>query len=94
MNQPIEEKWKSEFHEKFNKADAFLVFKFLPHETYANAVGSVESFIENLLEQERKRMSDEVGKTIESYKVKEEPLCEQNVLLNLIKGRVLAIINK
>lgn len=79
-NQPIEEKWKEEL--------SYLC------DSWDYNYDRLESFIENLLEQERQRMSDEVGKTIESYKVKEEPLCEQNVLLNLIKGRVLAIINK
>ena len=55
-NQPIEEKWKDEF-ETFMKG----------HDTITGGLDSgmipdLKAFIENLLEQERKRMSDEIKK--------------------------------
>ena len=40
---------KKKFTEKFNTADKFLVYKFLPHETYANAVFDVWEFIEEAI---------------------------------------------
>ena len=59
INQPIEEKWKEEF-EKFirhpitqKKNEPRMFFSVI-------LADDVKSFIENLLEQERKRMSEEI----------------------------------
>ncbi len=61
MNQPIEEKWKEEFNKKFCSKTSE------PKYSVWNAAAlaypeEIKSFIENLLEQERKRMSDEIEK--------------------------------
>lgn len=45
--------WEKTFTKKFNGADSFLVYKYLPHETYANAVGDVRDFIHSLLTAQR-----------------------------------------
>ena len=54
MNQPIEEKWKEEFDKKFTAEEM--------EPDYSNVVIAepfeLKSFIENLLEQERQRMSE------------------------------------
>ena len=44
-------KQDKEFEEKFNLAETFLVYKYLPHETYANAVGDVKSHISKIREE-------------------------------------------
>lgn len=51
--------WEKRYNEQFNQANAFLVFKFLPHETYSNAVWLVRDFIAKEIaqaKQERGRM--------------------------------------
>ena len=59
-NQPIEEKWN--WHEEFDK---------MRHAKGPFIVSSeaVKAFIENLLEQERKRMSDEIEKKATFHEV-------------------------
>ena len=59
MNQPIEEKWKEEFNNRFDIGPIFLKSGGV---RISALYGPEEiiSFIENLLEQERQRMSDEV----------------------------------
>ena len=58
MNQPIEEKWKEEFNNRFDIGPIFLKSGGV---RISALYGPEEiiSFIENLLEQERQRMSDE-----------------------------------
>lgn len=56
MNQPIEEKWKETFSKKFGITSEK---QEIPPKTF-EMYGEIESFIENLLEQDRQRMSDEV----------------------------------
>ena len=50
MNQPIEEKWKETFSKKFGITSEK---QEIPPKTF-EMYGEIESFIENLLEQERK----------------------------------------
>lgn len=58
-NQPIEEKWKIRFRCEFTTTgEGFGDRKWYGYPS----PDQIESFIENLLEQERKRMSDEVEK--------------------------------
>ena len=58
LNQPIEEKWKEEFNNRFDIGPIFLKSGGV---RISALYGPEEiiSFIENLLEQERQRMSDE-----------------------------------
>lgn len=55
-----------EFESRFNDANRFLVYKFLPHETYANAVGDVRDFLlsklTTLVEQARQETVDYIEK--------------------------------
>jgi hypothetical protein len=61
MNQPIEEKWKEEFNNRFDIGPIFLKSGGV---RISALYGPEEiiSFIENLLEQERQRMSEEIEK--------------------------------
>ena len=88
-NQPIEEEWKEEF-EKFirhpitqKKNEPRMFFSVI-------LADDVKSFIENLLEQERKRMSEEIEemKTYTGGSSVEEKHKRVN------KQEVLSIINK
>ena len=60
-NQPIEEKWKEDFDSRFTEL-LLQVDDTAGKDDYCRAAEWVKSFIENLLEQERKRMSDEIEK--------------------------------
>ncbi len=53
---PIEEKWSKEFFEKFGANKIWVV----PSKENVETILDIWSFIENLLEQERQRMSEEV----------------------------------
>lgn len=56
INQPIEEKWKEEFDTRY-----YDVMKAWKKNGYVlDLSSSLKSFIENLLEQERQRMSEEI----------------------------------
>lgn len=100
LNQPIEEKWKENFRRDFRCPVCIGVTMdsecqpidcgecggstFNPDWDYKSA----ESFIENLLEQERRRMSDDV---------KESCICSSHVdgcLGKTYIDTVLSIINK
>lgn len=60
-NQPIEEKWKETFRKKFTETEPDNFYSTKTSWKIPEGVPyHVISFIENLLEQERKRMSDEV----------------------------------
>jgi len=37
--------WEKRYNDKFNKSNQFLVYKFLPKETYSEAVWEVRDFI-------------------------------------------------
>ncbi len=62
-NQPIEEKWnwREEFDEKFDIGPLFEKENGIRARAIYGGK-EIKSFIENLLEQERKRMSEEVEK--------------------------------
>ncbi len=79
-NQPIEEKWKEEL--------SYLC------DSWDYNYDRLESFIENLLEQERQRMSDEIQRIEERLSDSERwPIGERKRMQNTIK-KVLSIINK
>ena len=59
-NQPIEEKWKEEFNSRFTQ-EWWTGFGTTSDIDRRGRLG-IMSFIENLLEQERKRMSEEIEK--------------------------------
>ena len=85
-NQPIEEKWKEEFNKKFCSKTSE------PKYSVWNAAAlaypeEIKSFIENLLEQERKRIEKELVR-LPVYYSKETP----NTLVSL--SSTIAIINK
>lgn len=70
LNQPIEEKWKEEFNKKFCSKTSE------PKYSVWNAAAlaypeEIKSFIENLLEQERNRMSEEIEK-LKRYDIEED----------------------
>ena len=84
-HQPIEEKWKEEFELRFMVPGGYI-----NHERYSDVV----SFIENLLEQEKKWMSEE----IENYFDKAINAETENGFnadsKKKTKAEVLSIINK
>jgi hypothetical protein len=58
--------------------------------TYKLQIGDIakkriENFISTLIIAKQKEVLEECIKVINKYEVKKQPLCEQNVLLNLIK---------
>ena len=117
-NQPIEEKWKIDFRKEF---PSFLTdthngkivpihngwWVFVQGYKRRNLPQDIEDFIENLLEQERKRMSDEIEKlrkektadrqlihfdhTVEHIKYYES---DSDPAFNKALDKVLSIINK
>ena len=88
INQPIEEKWEEEF-EKFirhpitqKKNEPRMFFSVI-------LADDVKSFIENLLEQERSRISDEIIKAIGASKL---GILKNKTTLEVLKD-ILSIIN-
>ncbi len=79
MNQPIEEKWKGSWQWR---SDRMGLDKDQHDEIF--------DFIENLLEQERKRMSEEVKKLYSLDYMKGSPAS----FINRVLDNVLSIINK
>ena len=69
-NQPIEEKWnwQEEFDEKFDIGPLFEKENGIRARAIYGGK-EIKSFIENLLEQERKRMSDEIEKKATFHEV-------------------------
>lgn len=64
-HQPTEEKWKEEFDKKFLFKSTSYGDPAVEYVNQANIIQDtteLKSFIENLLEQERQRMSDEIEK--------------------------------
>lgn len=89
MNQPIEEKWKETFSKKFGITSEK---QEIPPKTF-EMYGEIESFIENLLEQEKKRMSDEVKELPWLHNDSGVKELKENVDYVEVK-EVMAIINK
>ena len=91
-HQPIEEKWKEEFDEKFVRTLRIPAgYSSLDHTAVLEgSIEEVKSFIENLLEQERKRMSDEIA-VMKTY-TGGSSVNEKDKRVN--KQQVLSIINK
>lgn len=52
----------------------------------------IKKEIADAVSNREKEIAEEVEKILENYKVKEEPLCEQNVLIKIIEGRILSIL--
>jgi hypothetical protein len=76
--------WKEEFEYKFMVQGGYI-----NHERYSDVV----SFIENLLEQEKKRMNDEIGKLEnDTETVYNAGKCDYDNHVN--KESVLSIVNK
>jgi hypothetical protein len=88
-HQPIEEKWKEEFNKKFCSKTSE------PKYSVWNAAAlaypeEIKSFIENLLEQEKRRISDEIEE-MKTY-TGGSSVNEKDKRVN--KQEVLSIINK
>jgi hypothetical protein len=49
----------------------------------------VEKFIKQSLQEQRQSILEEIDRVIEQHIVKSQPLCEQNILLKLIKAKLL-----
>lgn len=88
-NQPIEEKWKEEFREKFVHEGIFTGVKWIDAGLDGSRyrIEDLESFIENLLEQEKRRIEKELVR-LPVYYSEETP----NTLVSL--SSVISIINK
>ena len=94
-NQPIEEKWnwQEEFDEKFDIGPLFEKENGIRARAIYGGK-EIKSFIENLLEQERRRMGDEIQRIEERLSDSERwPIGERKRMQNTIK-KVLSIINK
>ncbi len=103
-NQPIEEKWKIDFRKEF---PSFLTdthngkivpihngwWVFVQGDKRRNLPQDIEDFIENLLEQERQRMSDEVKELPWLHNDSGVKELKENVDYVEVK-EVLSIINK
>ncbi len=85
-NQPIEEKWKEDFDSRFTEL-LLQVDDTAGKDDYCRAAEWVKSFIENLLGQERKRMSEEI-EGLHKRSAEFEDFSSATV------DEVLAIINK
>ncbi len=103
-HQPIEEKWKEnrrELESKVGEAlgEASMCWSETPKGVFESnkalaVANNLISFIENLLEQERQRMSDEIQRIEERLSDSERwPIGERKRMQNTIK-KVLSIINK
>ena len=88
-NQPIEEQWKEKFNNRFDIGPIFLKSGGV---RISALYGPEEiiSFIENLLEQEKKRISDEIEE-MKTY-TGGSSVNEKDKRVN--KQEVLSIINK
>lgn len=89
MNNHIEEKFYKELVEMSPLKGRDMHNRPPLYDTPDEKIEEIKQFIKQALQSQKQSILEEIDRVIEQHIVKSQPLCEQNILLKLIKAKLL-----